>query len=331
MTYAPIPHAVLDRARGASFLQALQQLDLKLKRSGHELVGPCPQCGGTDRFSIYPKKQVWNCRACRKGGGDALSLIMHARGLDPQKGDDFREAVEELADERIAPALKPPAPVAKPKDDDERNRRIAASIVRELRPLAGTPGEAYLREARKIDIAAIADVLAEPYAIGWHPSCYFGQSGHRLNGRRLGAIVAIMTDPVTAALTGGISRTYLHEGQKIGKAKSLGPAGVTRVSPDDEVTHGLHLAEGLETALDRMAHNFRPMWSCGSTTIMAKFPVLGGVEALTIFADHDENKAGENAALEAAQRWREAGRWVLPVMPPEPGDFNDVSMRGARS
>jgi hypothetical protein len=51
-----------------------------------------------------------------------------------------------------------------------------------------------------------------------------------------------MTDAVTAKPTGGISRTFLREGQKVGKAKGLGPAGIVRLTPDEDVLGGLHIA-----------------------------------------------------------------------------------------
>jgi hypothetical protein len=35
---------------------------LQLRRQGRELVGPCPTCGGRDRFAVNPSKQLWNCR-----------------------------------------------------------------------------------------------------------------------------------------------------------------------------------------------------------------------------------------------------------------------------
>ena len=40
---------------------------LGLKRQGRELVGPCPACGGTDRFSVTVKgaRTVFNCRQCQ--------------------------------------------------------------------------------------------------------------------------------------------------------------------------------------------------------------------------------------------------------------------------
>ena len=159
--------------------------------------------------------------------------------------------------------------------------------------------------------ARFVDVLSVVDAIGWHPECFFQQDGHRLDGHRLGCIVAIMTDAVSGKPTGGISRTYIHEGEKVAKAKGLGPAGITRLTPDEDVTNGLHIAEGLETALAAMSKDMRPMWSTGSTSIMAKLPIVSGIECITVIADKDENGAGEKAAHEAGQRWRRgAGRGV---------------------
>ena len=135
-----------------------------------------------------------------------------------------------------------------------------------------------------------------------------------------------MTDPVTAEPTGGISRTYLDpEGRKLGKAKTLGsPAGIIRLSEDADVLEGLHIAEGLETALAGMSIGLRPMWAAGSTALMAKFPVLSGVEALTVIVDHDANAAGERAARELEARWLDAGREVRLLRSDDYGDLNDI-------
>ena len=135
-----------------------------------------------------------------------------------------------------------------------------------------------------------------------------------------------MTDPVTARPTGRSSRTYLGPGlKKIGKAKTLGsPAGIIRLTPDEDVTYGLWLAEGLETALSAMAKGIRPVWSTGTTAIMKTFPVLNGIDCLTIIADHDASGAGEEAAREVEARWRRAGRKARILMPEQPGDLNDL-------
>jgi hypothetical protein len=72
-----------------------------------------------------------------------------------------------------------------------------------------------------------------------------------------------MTDSVTAKTTGAISRTYIDESlHKVCKARTLGsPAGIVRLTPHEDVTNGLCLVEGLETALSAMAKGLRPIWS----------------------------------------------------------------------
>ena len=123
-------------------------------------------------------------------------------------------------------------------------------------------------------------MLERTDAIGWHPSILFREEGHPLDGKGLGVIIAVMTDMITAEPTGAISRTYLHEGRKLGKAKTLGsPAGIVRLSLDEDVLERLDIAEGLETAaLGAMSKGLRPMWATGSTAIMAKSPAVSGIE-----------------------------------------------------
>jgi hypothetical protein len=316
----------VDQARNADILSVARSLGATLKKTGAaEFASPCPRCGGRDRFSINVKKNVWNCRGCSKGG-NAVDLLVHVLGIN------FRKAVEELTGEgqRSAPIHVPPAPPTAPTPQlefqERRTQALIRAYIREFVPLTGTPGERYLAEVRKIDVDAIADVLERADAIGWHPSVYLNEPGHPLHGQKLGCIVGVMTDPVTAKPTGALSRTYLDpEGHKVGKAKTLGvPAGIIRLTPDEDVLGGLHIAEGLETALDAMARDWRPIWSTGSGNLMASFPVLDGVEALTIFADNDANGAGIIAAHEAAERWLAAGREVHVYQRETTGDLNDA-------
>jgi hypothetical protein len=92
--------------------------------------------------------------------------------------------------------------------------------------------------------------------------------------------------------------------------------GVIRLWSDDDVTHGLAIAEGIESAL-AAAHVFTPVWACVDAGNLAAFDVLPGVECLTIFADHDE--VGLKAAKASGQRWADAGREVHLVTPVKPG------------
>ena len=64
-------------------LLAIVQRDVVLKRAastnGGEWAGPCPFCGGRDRFRVWPSPANGNPRAwCRQCGfnGDALAYVM---------------------------------------------------------------------------------------------------------------------------------------------------------------------------------------------------------------------------------------------------------------
>jgi hypothetical protein len=205
------------------------------------------------------------------------------------------------------------------------------SILPDLSSVLDSPGERYLREERKIDLGPTEDLLASKHAIGWHPEVLFNDPGHSLHRRCIGCIVGIMTDPLTGEPTGSISRTYIDSnGRKVGKAKSLGQGGgIIRLSLDEDVQQGLFLAEGIETALAAASIGLRPIWSTGSNTRMAAFPLLPGVESLGILADHDAAGAGERGARDVDARWRAAGIEVRILMWEKLGDINDALRQGA--
>src|SRR5262249_48882181 len=102
------------------------------------------------------------------------------------------------------------------------------------------------------------------------------------------------------------------------KPRALGPTAgcVIRLWHDDAVEHGLVLGEGVETTLaaaTRIEHRgtlLQPAWAAGSAGNIAKFPVLAGVEALTLLIDNDESGAGQSAGEECRVRWEAAGAEV---------------------
>ena len=173
--------------------------------------------------------------------------------------------------------------------------------------------------------------LATGEAIRFHPSCPFRLED---SGRAfLPAIVALFRDAVTDEAK-AIHRIAL-EPDGSGKSKRfsdpsnvrqmLGPVAgcAIKLLPDAEMTQGLAIAEGIENAVAALCGDLRPVWALGSAGAIKAFPVLSGVDCITVLADHD--KTGIEAARSCAQRWADAGREALITYPQQQGaDWNDA-------
>ena len=58
---------------------------------------------------------------------------------------------------------------------------------------------------------------------------------------------------------------------------------------------------------------------------MGKFPVLSGIQCLTILVDNDTSGTGQANALECSRRWTGEGREVFRVVPTAVGqDMADI-------
>jgi Toprim domain/CHC2 zinc finger len=275
---------------------------IRLSGRGPERFGPCPVCSGRDRFSINTKKNVWNCRGCAKGG-NVIALVQHIDGVD------FKTALETLGveDRRVALPIRP-APLPRSSANDNNSGR-AVELWRAAVPIKGTLAEVYLR-LRGLDY-----IDPEGEVLRFHGRCPFGP------GAAPPCMVALFRT-IADDLPIAVHRTALHpNGRKIDRM-ALGPmAGAAiKFGRHEDIEGGLHIGEGIETALAAMALGFRPAWALGSAGGIRVFPVLGGIDCLTVLVDHDQpdrngRQAGHEAALECAERWRNAGREVSFVVP----------------
>jgi putative DNA primase/helicase len=87
-------------------------------------------------------------------------------------------------------------------------------------------------------------------------------------------------------------------------------------SPDADLTTCIGVGEGVESTLSlRLAPEFgtSPVWSLLSTSGVARFAVLAGIETLWVAVDNDQNGRGQRAANIVADRRQTAGREVLLV------------------
>jgi putative DNA primase/helicase len=138
--------------------------------------------------------------------------------------------------------------------------------------------------------------------------------------------------------TQGIHRTALAADGTAVKRKgktfrmSLGSiaGGAIKLDPDEDVTQGLCIGEGVETCLAGRQMGLRPVWSAVNTGGVARFPVLSGVDGLHILRDDDGNLAGAKAAMECFARWRDAGREVILADPRAGADLNDELLGAGR-
>ena len=90
------------------------------------------------------------------------------------------------------------------------------------------------------------------------------------------------------------------------------------------MTLGIGIAEGIENALTAICAKWTPVWAAGSKPLLANFPVLRGVDAMTIFADPEPG--GVEASRTCARRWSDAAREARVFIPPD-ADWNDIGRR----
>jgi hypothetical protein len=212
----------LAEAKARPISEIVNLLDLHgLKRMGHEMVGPCPDCGGTDRFGVNLRKGLFQCRVCGIKG-DGLALVMAVRHLD------FRAALTWLCgDAEISPAERAER-LAKAREAHARAEAKAAkfradsiaaarSIWREGLSPEGTAVEAYLKR-RSIDISAIGGF---PAGIRFHPALRYtaGEGRERRVIHTGPAMLAAIQDPL--GTFSGVHRTWLDLTQAKGKARIL--------------------------------------------------------------------------------------------------------------
>lgn len=88
-------------------LELVARMGVELRRKsgthGGEYAGPCPVCGGRDRFLAWPEQGeggTWYCRGCDHGG-DCIELVRHV------EGKSFAEACEALGIERERARTRP--------------------------------------------------------------------------------------------------------------------------------------------------------------------------------------------------------------------------------
>jgi putative DNA primase/helicase len=245
--------------------------------------GPCPICGGKDRF-FWDNKEgrgTFYCQHCGAGSGVQLVAIY--------KNWTAKQAIEEVR--KLAGDIDYKKPDKESIITEAQKKEALNKTWAEAKPIVeGDPVSQYLiaRTGRhwRSNALRIHPAL-------WHPE----------EKKTYPAMIAKITDPDNKPVS--IHRTFLTEDGKKPKieknkmlmAGSIPEGSAIRLLP---FTNVLGIAEGIETALSASAIFDIPVWAAISANVMVKWEPPETIEKIIIFADSDRNFVGQLNAFKLA-------------------------------
>lgn len=246
--------------------------------------GPCPLCGGKDRWRFDDKegKGTFICSHC--GAGDGFDLAIKYTGRP------FAEIAAEV--EKLAGAIQAEKPRVK-RDPRQGLERVGKGLQR----LNGKdPATLYLRGRGITGISS--------YGIRFHPELPYYDQGAFVG--KFPAMVAKVCNVQGKGETYHL--TYLTvNGKKadVSASKKIMPpirtisGGAIRLSP---AADHIGITEGIENGLAVMEGEGIPCWAAVSAGGLESFEAPQGIKRISIFADNDTNFTGHKAAYSLANR-----------------------------
>lgn len=283
--------------------------------------GPCPLCGGTDRYTFTDMNGdgVYLCRGCGNGNGWTLVQKLYKW--------DFRTAVEHI--EPLVGLGKIEKVEVVPKKDP---RPALNYVAKQLKPIDynGSVGQ-YLRSR------GIADI---PNGLKQATLDYYE------NGKSLGkyeCMLGVIKDFEGNGVSFHI--TYTKNGEKAdlkNSRKIMPPKGTItgaaiRLSDDwkEESVLASHsddgigqnticIAEGIETAYSASEDCGYPAFAATNAHCLENFIPPNGVECVLIYGDNDASFTGQAAAYILAKRLKMKGIKSYVFIPDKINtDWND--------
>lgn len=283
--------AWIQEARDADILEVAISHGAQLKRSGHEYCGPCPACGGRDRFSINVAKRIFNCRGAV--GGDVIRMVEHIEGIPflaacqeingcpPPDGRNVSVSDEERKRIRAHREQANRERRTRQEMAEKDNRVRAGDLWREGTTLSATAAEFYLHHR---GIPTPRD--GWPDCFRFHPRLPYPQ------GAKYPALLCRADNAKGVPVA--IWRIYLAPDGS-GKADvpnaKLGLGGVTGAAVRiGGVAPHVGVAEGVESALGawHLVGQAFPVWAALSTSGVAGFEPPATVSRVVVFPDGDK-------------------------------------------
>lgn len=272
--------------------------------------GPCPFCGGKDRYRFDDRdgRGTFYCSQC--GPGDGFDFL---RKMTGQQLKDLRPRVLEIA----ATTTYTPPPIT---DHHHHLNKMRALWHRARPPAPDGPVAKYMtkRLGKVFNRPAIREAKI------WHDEAK----------EILPAMLCLFTtttgEPcslhVTYLTTTG-DKAPVKPCKRIVKGGKLPPGSAIRLSRIESTTTTIGIAEGIETALSCEILFGIPVWAAGNALVLSKWTPPSTHCNIVIFGDCDKSYTGQAKAYDLANRLtikKQAPAIVVKLPELAEGDWNDI-------